>query len=287
MSGGARLHERGYRHYEGPRGGTAAAMRSVGLLSLRRTLGLRRSVWAKIPPWTIIALAFVPALVYAALGALIPDEAIDIIPDYPEFYGFIGVLMLLFAAWAAPEALSDDRRTGMLGIYLASPLDRQTYLLAKSAAIAAGLLAVTLGPMAFLLLARLLAGTGPSVEDLPFLVVRIVVTAVLLAALFGLFGAAVAALADRRPVAVAGVVLVALVLAAVAAVMVETAEYPDWVYSIDIFSVSEDAVNVIWDQGDPTNTGLPAAGVAAVVAAWLALTAALVWVRYRRLDATR
>ena len=36
-------------------------------------------------------------------------------------------------AFVAPEALCTDRRTGMLGLYLASPLTRDSYLVAKVA----------------------------------------------------------------------------------------------------------------------------------------------------------
>lgn len=290
MSGpeAARVYDRGYRRYDGPRGGVGASMRSVVVQTLKRVFGLRRSVWQKLPPWSIVALAFVPALVYASLGALLPsDDAAGIIPDYYEYYGFIGVLVLLFVAWAAPEALSGDRRSGMLGLYLASPLDRGTYLSAKATAIGGALLAVTLGPVAFLLVARLLAGTGPSVEDIPLLVLRIVLTGVVLSAFWGLLGAAVAALSDRRAIATAAIILVVLLLTAVANVAVDGADYPEWIRAIDPLAVSFDAVLVIWGADDERGTGLPAIGVAAVVAAWIALSSLVVWWRYRLLDITR
>ena len=49
----------------------------------------------------------------------------------------------------------------MLGLYLASPLTRDSYLSSKAAAVMAVLGLVTLGPPLFMLLARTIAGTGP------------------------------------------------------------------------------------------------------------------------------
>ncbi len=49
----------------------------------------------------------------------------------------------------------------MLGLYLASPLDRDTYLLAKATAVGLVLSLVTLGPPLFMLIARTVAGVGP------------------------------------------------------------------------------------------------------------------------------
>ena len=62
---------------------------------------------------------------------------------------------------SAPEVLCPDRRTGMLGLYLASPLTRDTYLLAKAAAVAGAARLVTLGPPLLLLVAFILQGLGP------------------------------------------------------------------------------------------------------------------------------
>ena len=51
----------------------------------------------------------------------------------------------LFVTFAAPEALCPDRRWRTLSLYLASPLDRMTYVLAKAIAIVAVVHAAEVG----------------------------------------------------------------------------------------------------------------------------------------------
>ena len=50
----------------------------------------------------------------------------------------------------------------MLGIYLASPLNRDTYLLAKGLAVAATLSIVCIGPPLLMLVANVLQSQGPT-----------------------------------------------------------------------------------------------------------------------------
>lgn len=283
----ARIYDRGYRRYDGPRTGVQGAVRTVGLQSLRRALGLRRPFWAKLPPALIIGLAFVPALVYVGIGAILSDIDADIIPAYADYYGVIAAALLLFVAWTAPEILCPDRHTGMLGLYFSSPLSRPTYLLAKFSAIGTVLLAITLGPVVFLAIARGLIGDGPSIGDLPLLALRMIGTGVMLALLYGMLGAAISSLVDRRAIATAVIILFVFALSAATSTMVEVAEYSEWLYVFDLPSVGEDVVNAIWNVNEDPLTGLDPWAVFAAATAWIVGTSAIVWERYRRLEVTR
>ena len=210
----ARILERGYRRYTGERQGQAHAVRSVIANTLRRILGLRRPARSKVLPVLSIVFAYLPATVFVGIVALFGrfggrDEARRIIPEYADYYDFIISAIVLFVAFVAPEALCPDRRSRVLSLYLASPLTRLTYLLAKAASVGIVLSFVTVGPPLLLLIGLVLQSTGPDgpVEVLRVLI-RILESGVVLAALYTCLSMAIASLTDRRAVAAAATLFV-------------------------------------------------------------------------------
>ncbi len=232
--GGARILERGYRSYDGPRRGARGAMRSLVRHTVQRVLGLKRTFWNKILPFGAIFIAYVPAIAFVGIAALLKERfqrnGVDInqvIPSYAEFYLYVWAAILIFAALAVPEALCTDRRSGLLGLYLASPLDRDTYLIAKAAAVAFLLSLVTLGPPVFMLVARTIAGAGPA-DFTAFVGVlwRVIVGGVIVAALPGSLSLAIASTTTRRAAASAAFVLVMIGSAVVGETLVNTGSSP-------------------------------------------------------------
>src|SRR4051812_20732822 len=178
----ARIVDQGYRPYEGPRRGLRGAVRSLAWHSVLRALGMRRTAWAKLLPIASIGIAYLPAAVFVGVAAILPQRVRDqanIIPTYAEYYGFITAAIVLFVALVGPEVLCPDRRNGMLGLYLASPLDRRTYLLAKVLAVVPVLALVTLGPPLLQLVGLTLADAGPGgIGDFLLVFLRIGIAAV-------------------------------------------------------------------------------------------------------------
>src|SRR5205085_11611034 len=127
----------GYRPYDGPRLGPSGAIRSLMKHSGQRVMGLRRPLPNKILPMLSAAIAYVPAIVFVGLAALITDDRVrnNFLPTYGQYYGFIVSALIVFASSVAPEGLCPYRRTGMRGYYLASPLTRVAYVVSKVTAV--------------------------------------------------------------------------------------------------------------------------------------------------------
>ena len=214
VAGEARILDRGYRSYQGGRSGVSGAVRSVVRHSVQRALGLRRTLWAKVLPLAAVLIAYLPAVVFVGVIALFPtdDVPVDFLPTYGDYYGFIIAAIMVFVALVAPEVLCTDRRSGMLGVYLSSPLDRDTYLIAKAIAIASTLALVCLGPPVLLLVANVLQSQGPTgIGDIALTAVRVVGAGVALTLLYTGVTMGVASLTDRKAIAAAGIILLFLV----------------------------------------------------------------------------
>ena len=286
----ARIHDQGYRRYDGARLGVAGAVRSVALHSIGRVLGFRRSVWNKVLPVVSILIAYLPAAVFVGVAAFVPahlrDRA-DLLPKYADYYGFITAAILLFVALVGPEVLCSDRRTGMLGMYLASPLDRNTYLLAKVLAVLPVLTLVTVGPPLLLLLGLTFANAGPDgVGDIAVLVLRIVVSGAAISAAYTALSLAAASLTDRRAIASAGLILFLTASAAATGILVNQAGADHRILLLNLFFVPFEVVQRIYGAAGDS----PELGTVSLVCAELAWTiacAAVVWWRYDRMTVNR
>jgi ABC-2 type transport system permease protein len=286
----ARLFDLGYRGYDGPRERPARAIVTLAAFTARRVLGLGRGTRHKVLPAITLAIAFLPALVSVVFSVILEDIAVDDLITYGDYMFIIGTALALFAALIAPEALCPDRRTGMLGLYLAGPLDRTRYLVAKGAGVLAVMLLITLGPLLFMLVAFVLAGFGPSATETPELLLRILAAGVSTALVYASLSLAVSSFTTRRAVAAVGVVLLLFVPASVVRSVIESTGAPN---ELDLFSSPFVAAELAYrifgetsDDAEPVtelSTWLVAGGVGAAV-----LAGALVcWLRYRRLEAFR
>ncbi|HXH55810.1 hypothetical protein [Iamia sp.] len=286
----ARIVDRGYRAYAGPRSGGRGAVVTVWRQSVQRALGLRRSPWAKILPVVSVAISYVPAIVFIGLVALVPtDELTDIdpLPTYGEYFPFIQAAITLFVAFVGPEVLCTDRRTGMLGIYLASPLTRDTYLSAKAAATFTVLSLVTVGPPLLMLVAYMLQGVGPDgPAGVAATFARIVVAGAALSLLYTAVSMGVSALTDRKAFATAALLLLVVVSSLFMAVFIEAAELPGSLYALSLINGPFNLVQLIHGE-EPLVTDLTLPAAIAGVAAWTLLGAAVCRTRYQRLQVTR
>lgn len=292
VGAGARILERGYRRYTGERQGQAHAIRSVIAHTLRRILGLRRPARSKVLPILSIVFAYLPATVFVGIVALFGrfggrGQAQEIIPEYADYYDFIISAIVLFVAFVAPEALCPDRRSRVLSLYLASPLTRLTYLLAKAAAVAIVIAAVTVGPPLLLLIGLMLQGAGPDGPvDALIVLIRITESGLVLAALYTCLSMAIASLTDRRAVAAAATLFVIIGSAIVTEVLMDGLGASRSFLAGSLTGGALELVRRIY--GEPgfypqVQTWVLAAGMAT----WTLGAGAVAVVRYQRLQVTR
>jgi ABC-2 type transport system permease protein len=286
----ARLFDLGYRGYDGPRDRPARAIATLSLFTLKRVLGLGRGARHKVLPAITLAIAYVPALGSVVFAAVADTIVADDLITYGDYTFFIGSALLLFAALIAPEALCPDRRSGMLGLYLAGPLDRTRYLAAKGLGVLVAMLLITVGPLLFMFAAFVLAGLGPPADDVPLLLLRIAGSGVATALLYSSLSLAVSSFTTRRAAAAVVLVLVLVVPPIVVRTAIESADAPN---ALDLFSfpfVAADLSRRIFgelpDEDAPItelSTGLVAGGLVAIVVAG----ALVCWLRYRRIESVR
>ena len=289
----ARIADRGYQKYLGQREGAGHAVRSLIAHTLRRILGLRRPARSKLLPLLAMLFAYLPAMVFVGVVALFGrfsnnEQDLDgFIPYYSEYYGFVISAIVLFVSFVAPEALCPDRRSRLLSLYLASPLTRTTYLLAKGAAVGIVILGVTLGPPLLLLVGRTLQSNGPDgFDEFMLLLVRIVVSGTMLALLFTAVSLGIASLTDRRAVAAAATLFLIIGSGVIASTIYIGLDGPPEAILLHLTLAPVELVARIYGR-TAEEANVATAALVAGVSLWTLLGGGIAWLRYRTLRVTR
>jgi ABC-2 type transport system permease protein len=269
--------------------------------TIQRCLGLHRPARAKVFPVLTVILAYVPTIIYvgvAVIGNRLEREglpgrtmATQFVPSYAANYLQVVLAVLLFSAFVAPEVLCPDRRTGMLGLYLAAPLSRVTYLVAKALAVLTMLSIVTIGPPIVLLIGYTTQGYGPeSVGEWLLTLLRIFGSGLAVAVLYSSVSLAISSITSRKAAASAAYVALMVGVPALINYLVVWVESDGRLQLIDLATLPYRAVYVIFGlhwrvfvtTGDPTDVEVWIA-----YAAWVGLSVGIIAFCYRRLQVTR
>ncbi|MET9593361.1 ABC transporter permease [Streptomyces sp. NPDC047737] len=201
----SRIHNIGYRSYDGVRLGRAYARRSLYSQSLRGSFGLGRSAKSKVLPMLLCGVMCMVALILVAVAMATPGMT-KLPIEYTAFAIYLQAVIGLFIASQAPQSVSRDLRFKSVPLYFSRPIERVDYVLAKFAAMASALLILTGLPLVILYVGALLAKFDFADQTKGF--GQGMVSVALLSVLFAGLGLVVAALTPRRGFGVAAVIAV-------------------------------------------------------------------------------
>lgn len=299
MSASAQIVDRGYRRYTGERGGSGAAMRSVIRFTFQRVIGLHRKARYKIFPVLTVVLAYIPAVVFVGVVVLskqLPDggQVVNgaLVARYTSYYSYMISAMILFVAFVGPEVLCPDRTNGMLGLYLASPLNRVTYLISKAAAMGLALSLVTIGPPLMILIGYSTQNYGPNgFGSWLATMARLLLSGAAVTVIYTAVALAVSSLTTRRAAASATILVLMVGLPILIDGLVREARQTQRLWLLSLFAMPQDLVYRIYDEASPYHRRrqppLPTIEVIGSFAMWTTLAVLVIAWSYRRLRVTR
>lgn len=217
------VYDRGYRPYEGTRGGRGAATLALYKASMRRALGIRRAWRQKFAPFVLLGIVTIPAIVNVGVGYVTRNEVLDRVEiiTYRDYVG-VSSALLLFVALVAPDVVCPDRRQRVLPLMFARPLTGFDYVVAKVSAIVTILFAFSFLPQVLLFVGNMLVSDSAFdyFTDHLDILWKVPLAVAVLAVYYGVIGVAIASLTDRRIVAGAAVIGLFLVTSITSGILV-------------------------------------------------------------------
>jgi ABC-2 type transport system permease protein len=219
------VYDRGYRPYDGARGGRKASVMALYKASVRRAIGLRRAWRQKVLPFGLLAIVCIPAAVNVGIGYATRNSPLDEFSffTYREYVG-VSSSLLLFVAVCAPDVLCPDRRQRVLPLIFARPLTGMDYVAAKFAAIFSIVFAFSFLPQVLLFVGQTLVSKDGSLNymrDNADVLWKVPVAVTVLAAYYAAVSLAVSSLTPRRVVAGASIFGLTIISSVVAAILHE------------------------------------------------------------------
>ena len=289
------VYDRGYRPYQGPRGGRREATIALWRLSVRRALGLRRPWRQKVFPWSLLAIATVPAIVNVGVGYALKDRPVDFADfqfiTYREYVG-VSTALLLFVALTAPDVVCPDRAQRVLPLLFSRPLTGADYVVAKVGAIAAIVFGFSFLPQVVLFVGQMLVSDGALDYFTANAAVlwKVPVAVAILAIYYATVGVALSSLTDRRIVGGVAILGLALITSAVAGILVSAAGRGGTAFALlNVLALPLEVRDLVFlghIGRDSDLSGVAGGGVLAVAAYLVVLGAALaiLFYRYREVD---
>jgi ABC-2 type transport system permease protein len=288
------VYDLGYEPYEGERRGRSGARRTIVADGVRRVLGLRRKARRKVMPFTLIAIAVIPTIVFVGIGFVVPIDTSELgLPDLnADMFSLGGTIAMLFTALAAPELLIPDRSDGVLSMLSSRPLKPVDYVLSRFAGIFAVVGGFLVLPQVVLYVGQagtdpdgLLSGIANHADNLP----KVLIVTVAYTAAFVPLGFLIAGYSKRKAIASSVYIAVMLGLTILGDVIVRQSDIAGgkWLSLATPINMADGVNRWIFDSPDPdsllnaadVHPALALVSLAVIAAASMAL----VLRRYRRL----
>ncbi|MFL6204296.1 MAG: hypothetical protein ACJ739_03015 [Acidimicrobiales bacterium] len=208
------VYDRGYRGYEGIRGGRSASRYALFLASVRRALGIRRPWRQKVAPAVLLGIATVPAIVWVGVAYVTRDTPASNFQliTYRDYVG-VSTYLLAFVALTAPDIMCPDRRQRVLPLIFARPLTGTDYVVAKVGAMFALVFAFGFLPQVVLFVGQMLVSDDGALRyarDNAEVLWQVPVAVGLLAIYYASISVAVSSFTTRR--IIAGAVIIGSLL---------------------------------------------------------------------------
>ncbi|HYJ67415.1 MAG TPA: ABC transporter permease [Nocardioidaceae bacterium] len=196
------IHDIGYRKYSGARLGESYTWRTLYELGVWHCFGIGRAARYKVLPMMMLAIMMIPALIIVGVQVIV-DLDRQVLP-YSRYAVIMQLVISIFVAVQAPALIARDLRYRVITLYLARPLRLDTYVYARVASLATGLLVLTGLPLLVLYAGSLLAGLPPGSEtrDMLTALAGAAILSVVLACIAGV----VSAWTTRRGFAIAAII---------------------------------------------------------------------------------
>ncbi|MFI8305558.1 ABC transporter permease [Streptomyces sp. NPDC085927] len=199
-----RIHNIGYRSYEGPRLGRSYARLSLYSQSLRGSYGLGRSAKSKVLPMLLFVVMCIPAAIMVAVAVATKTNELPV--DYTRYAIIMQAVISLYIASQAPQSVSRDLRFKTVPLYFSRPIETADYVRAKFAALTSALFILTATPLLVLYVGALLAELDFTDQTKGF--AQGLVSVALLSLLFAGISLVIAAVTPRRGFGIAAVIAV-------------------------------------------------------------------------------
>jgi ABC-2 type transport system permease protein len=271
------IHDIGYQRYAGARLGRGYATWSLYVHTLRTSFGLGRRARAKVLPWLLLGVVYGIAIVVTVIETQFP--AVGDVFTYLEFLNLVFTPMALFVAVIAPELVSRDLGNKLLPLYLARPIARLDYPLAKLGGLVTAVLVLLVGPQLIMYVGNVLdTRSFGETDDL----LKGLAIAVIHALVMSSFGLVLASITGRRALA-AGIIAGLYLLGTAVLGVLAGAGFEHIAGMFTPTTLVSGTQKWLFDTGfDPG----PYGAVYALITAWLfVICAGLFLNRYRKVEA--